>query len=81
MWSWLNFNIVWVGVIAIYAVGMSLFWANARAANPTVHVSYADPGAFIAIGLLGSAVARALLSQDRRIRRLEEQLRNRSEGS
>ncbi len=61
---------------SLYAVGMGVFWAVASFASPGRAPARGDPGAYIAAGLLGVAVLISLGAQERRIRALEDRLRD-----
>ena len=65
-----------VMAMSLYASGMAFFWVTARFINPSWPAALGDPGAYLATGLLGAAVLHALRAQERRIKDLEEQLRN-----
>lgn len=65
-----------VYAVGVYAFGMGMFWAAAGLSRSTPYPP-GDPGAYIAVGLLGAAVVHSLRDQERRIQELERQLRER----
>jgi len=62
----------------LFALANGMFWAVARLCSPGSPSALGDPGAYIIAGMLGAGVLISLAAQDRRIRELEERLRDQS---
>jgi hypothetical protein len=61
---------------SLYAFGMGSYWGIELLAYPALPPTVSDFGAYLATGLLGVAVIVSLGAQERRIRKLEQQLRD-----